>query len=617
MLKIHRLILLLLIPISFNTIAYSKSTAYPSKTELNKVIQACNQTFQSGTAEEIKKNFPLNDLQDFLASIRKSKITCKAGQSRIIKINRDSALVLLTGNLLYGNSGGETISSAMYSGVYIFKVLSSKWTMTGKLEADRKNQLKSHKITAFVDPVGGTLSVADTLVINTKESYGFVIVLNHRAKITSLQLNHKDIPYQFDGGILWAGSPAGSKQKLSLSYTITVDTLQKDKNSGYFNTTYGHVRNQFFWHPFFGFSSENDLANFSVHISIPSIYHLSTSLPQTDTIIGSNRIIKAQTPYPTYALGLYYDKDWKLRQYKKSDYQLEIFSTSDFKPLPDSVYNAFSSAFNLLSDKFGKPQGKYLTIVQDRSNPGSGWLNRSNDMIVAASNGSTMLSGGAFPRAPFAHEVAHAWTSPTGPAANFLREGWASFAESYFLAKKYGDTIFPKYLQNYRDFYFKGDNDMNNSLWDDVSNEGVSYYKGVWVLYMLQKQLGKPAFEKGLKDFMQSAEPMTIELFIQKLSAAAGKDIHPMINPWLKSKQVPHIKYILQADELVVNQEGDLFNFPLDVQFTLNNGIKIPATFNISLQHQSFKLPNLKSTDIASTLLDPDHKILMKIITEK
>lgn len=617
MLKINKLVPLFLILISFNTVAQSKPTTYPPKEELDKVIQQCNQTFQSGSTEEIKQNFPLTDLQEFFASIRKSKITCKAGQSRIIKINRDSALVLLTGTLLYGNSGGETISSAMYSGVYIFKILSGKWTMTGKLEADRKNQLKSHAITAFVDPVGGTLSVDDTLTINTKESYGFVIILNHRAKITSLQLNHKNISYQFDGGILWAGSPAGSKQKLSLSYTITVDTLQKDKNSGYFNATYGHVRNQFFWHPFFSFSSENDLANFSVRISIPSIYHLSTSLPQTDTIIGSNRIIKAQTPYPTYALGLYYDKDWKLQQYKKSDYQLEIFSTSDFKPLPDSVYNAFSSAFNLLSDKFGKPKGKYLAIVQDRSNPGSGWLNRSNDMIVAASNGSTMLRGDAFARAPFAHEVAHAWTSPTGPAANFLREGWASFAEGYFLEKKYGDTIFPKYLQNYRELYFKGDFDKNNSLWDDQSNGGVSYYKGVWVFYMLQEQLGKATLEKGLKAFMQSAEPMTIELLIKKLSVAAGKDIHPMIDPWLKSRQVPHIKYNLLADKLVVTQEGDLFNFPLDVQFILNNGTKVPATFNINLKQQNFKLPQIKSADITSIVLDPNHRILMKNLTDK
>lgn len=598
----------------FLLIFQSGSFAQSSGAALNDAIRQCNEAFQSGTPEEISASFPLTDQQEFIQSIRKSKINTKAGQSQIIKINKDSALVLLTGTLLYGNSGDETDYSGVYSGIYVFKPVAGKWKMTTKLSIDRNNQLKSHAISAAVEPAAGTIAVTDTLMIETRESYGFTLALNHHAKIKTLQLNHKDIAYVIDGGILWINSKVGTRQKLILSYVLHVDQIEKNQNSGYFSATYGHLRNQFYWHPFFSFSSTNDRAAFSVRISIPAAYHLASSLPQTDQVTGTERVITGKSTYPAFALSLYYDKAWQLHEYKKNDYKMEIYSGNDFKPLPDTLYTAFSDAFDLLSAKFGNPRGKYVSIVQDQSNPMNGWLNRSNDMIVAAKQGSGVIKNGQLPGAPFGHELAHAWTLPTGKATNFLTEGWASYAEGYFLEKKYGDTSFTRLLSNYRNIYFNNGYDTKVSLWDDISNGGVSYYKGVWVFYMLREQLGKDVFEKGLKAFMQTAGPMTIDLFIEKLSAAAGKDIHPVIDPWLKSKQVPHIKYSLHESVLAITQEGDIFNFPLDVQFTLHNGNKVRMNFNISSKEQSFKLADLKVADIASAVLDPDHKILMKAL---
>lgn len=116
-------------------------------------------------------------------------------------------------------------------------------------------------------------------------------------------------------------------------------------------------------------------------------------------------------------------------------------------------------------------------------------------MIVAAKQGSDFLRDKPSPRAPFAHEVAHAWTTPIGPATNFLSEGWASYAERYFLEKQYGEAIFKDYLTSYKNIYFSEGFDTKVSLWDDVSNDGVSYYKGVWVFYMLEQLLGKEDFE--------------------------------------------------------------------------------------------------------------------------
>ena len=54
-------------------------------------------------------------------------------------------------------------------------------------------------------------------------------------------------------------------------------------------------------------------------------------------------------------------------------------------------------------------------------------------------------------------------------------------------------------MANYKSLYLKEGFDGKSSLWDDASNNGISYYKGVWVFYMLRDQLGKDVFDKGLK----------------------------------------------------------------------------------------------------------------------
>lgn len=600
----------------FLVICSSRALAQVPVTDLDFAILRCEKAFEAGTEDEIKASFPLPEQQDFLIGLGKSKtkIVRKSGPSKILETDKKSALVLLTGNLLYGNSGDETNYSRLYSGIYRFKYSEGKWTIAEKLPIDRKNQLLAHAIGASIDPAAGTLTVSDTLQILTQESYGFQLTLNHKAKITALQLDGKDADYLFGGGVLWIRTKTSAQQKLTLTYSIIVDKLEKDKNSGYFDDTYGHVRNQFYWHPFFNFSSPNDRADFSIRIQIPSAYQLATSLPQEENVVGDYRIIKAKASGPAYALSLYYDKKWKAYRYKKNDYQMEIFCDTDFKPQPDNLHKNFLEAYDLLSEKFGSPRGRYLSIVQDRSNASNGWLNRSNDMIVAAKQGSDLVRDKPSPRAPFAHEVAHAWTTPIGPAANFLSEGWASYAERYFLEKQYGEAIFADYLASYKKIYFSEDYDTKVSLWDDVSNSGVSYYKGVWVFYMLEQLLGKDDFEKGLKAFMQSGEPMTIEHFMDKLTKTTSKKVQPFLEPWLKSKQVPHVKYAIKDGALMINQEGDVLPFLLEVEFTLEDGTKTLGSFPIKNKQHRFKLSGAKFGGAKQALLDPNGKLLIKIL---
>lgn len=86
---------------------------------LSKVIQQCNYSFEQGNIEDIKRSFPLIEQQELILAMQKVKHYGKAGQSKLLKLNKDSALVLLTGTFLFGNSGDETDYANTYSGVYV------------------------------------------------------------------------------------------------------------------------------------------------------------------------------------------------------------------------------------------------------------------------------------------------------------------------------------------------------------------------------------------------------------------------------------------------------------------------------------------------------------------
>jgi len=595
----------------------SVSLAQSTTNNLQNYVKRCNEAFESGTIEDIKLNFPLDEQQRIILAMQKGKYQRKNGQSQIVKVYRDSALVLLTGTFIIGNSGDETDYSNIYSGIYVFKPVKGAWMMTSKLPIDRLNRLKAHRMDLKISPIDGTIAVRDTMEILTREKYGFLLALNHRAKLESVQLNRKPTRSVFNGGVLWVKSSAGMEEQLILAYTLKVDNDPKNENSGYFDSNFGHVREQFYWHPFFNFSSSNDLADFRLSASIPSAYHVTTGIRQTDNVVGDQRIITAQSPYATFALSMYYDKEWEVKTMEKGNYKFQIFGNKTFKPTPDTLYQNFSKTNDLLTEKFGKPQGNYLCVVQNRSKDFPIWLNRSNDMIVAGNHGGFIITNRATsPLAPFGHEVAHAWTRPVGPATNFLREGWASFAETYLLEKSFGDTTVSRFMANYKSLYFKGGFDGKSSLWDDASNNGVSYYKGVWVFYMLRNQLGNSVFDKGLKAFMQSKKQMDISLFVKSLSEAAGTDVKQIIDPWIKSKQIPHVSTLIKEKELLVTQEGDVFLFPIDIAFMLKDNRILRKTFNISKNLQSFQLDGFSKDDIKSVKIDPDNKLLIKILSE-
>ena len=580
------------------------------KTENNSLKQSIaliDSAFQHNNPDDFNRIMPLQSIQEFYASMLKEKLKKIAGKSKIILKDKDSAYVLLSGLILCGNSGDETYLSGSYTGIYKFERTAGSWKLTSRIDIDRANQIKKQNLQIDITP-GKGVKIKDTLTLDINDFFGFATKLNHHAKIESLVLNGSKTDFTFSSGLLWVNAKVQKNQQLIVQYTISVEKDEQDKNSSYFADAFGHMRNQYFWHPFFSFSSVNDRADFTLHCTLPKSYYLATSLPQKDSVAGDLRIIEARSEHPTFGLSIYYDKDWEVTTLKKDQINLVIYATKDFLPGQKVLYAEFSKSYDTLQKHFGKPLSNYLGIVQDRTG-GNGWKNRSNNMIVAGTKGSYLVTDKPNPRAIFGHEVAQGWTNPTGPATNFLTEGWATYAESVLLLPVYGDSIVGKFFNSQKQNYISRKFDGKSSLWDDNDNSGISYSKGSWLFYMLEHQLGKKNFSAAMANFIRSGD-QSIQSFINQMSSAAGVNMEPALLLWLKSKQIPALNIQQAATQLTIRQEGDIFIFPLEIKIKLKDGTAISKVVNMNSKEQ---LVTIQEGEINSYTIDPDHILLFTI----
>ena len=100
----------------------------------------------------------------------------------------------------------------------------------------------------------------------------------------------------------------------------------------------------------------------------------------------------------------------------------------------------------------------------------------------------------------------------------------------------YGDSTVRVFWRTRRESYLSN-SDGKTALWSD-SYGSIFYNKGPWVLKILRDQLGEKTFEAGFKNYIQNTltPDKDIYAFAKSMSAAAGFDVWPMLETWLKSK---------------------------------------------------------------------------------
>ncbi|MGC1782998.1 MAG: M1 family aminopeptidase [Acidobacteriaceae bacterium] len=587
------------------------------------LAQLALQRFATGSQSDFDSVDPDPSGRGVIAAAIHRKAVRKPNLGKVVWSDSDRAVLLLTGTVVDKDSGTETIRSRHFSGLYEVTRSANGWAISRQLPFDAGNRITSHVIDATISP-GRSIDVRDTLGIVAKGQYGFAVRLNDQAQVRSVKLNGKKTSYLFGGGVLWIETPRQPDAKLSLEYSLAevIRPSAKQPNaqpnaSG--TPDYGSFVNATVWTPVFDFDSANDTGTIAATIRIPAAYFLTTSVPQTETVKRGTRIVRGHTSEPEFILSLIYDRGWHPTYAKTGNFQFATFLTPDFRWSPQVMEKQVTEVDDILTSRFGPPQANYLGVAEERDLGPGGFRYRTNDLVVAGQGGGKRLMSSAAdsasaPNAPLAHEVSHGWTmQATGPAANFLREGWATYCEWMFVGKQYGPQVEKDIWQTAYNYYFLGGHNGVRSILGNPDNGSIHYVKGAWILHMLEEAMGRDAFDRGMRTYIQIPrdQPAGYHAFIAAMSQAAGHDMSSFIMPWLSGKYVPDLEAQIQGSQIVITQKQPeiVFDLPLTVALTASGSV-VDRPIHITGRTTTLDVADLGQ--IKSVRIDPDHEFLLQ-----
>ena len=550
--------------------------------------------------------------------------------ARVVWTSGNASVLLFTPTVSGGrgrglSSGGdETNQVRRLSGYYEAARLNGEWRLGRQVPLDSAAYIRAQRIHVTIDP-GHETHIVDTLDIAVGAPFGFAARLNNHAQITHLSLDGHEVAHQLVGGVLWIASTPRPNAKLAIEYAIAEDEHTSiDSATASAPPSYGALENTDGWLPFFGYDSGNHFADITITVTIPATYQLTTSIPQTEQVANGIRTVRGTSIHPQFILSLIYDKDWRVTSTPIGNFRFESFLTPTFHFTHDSLAKIITREYGLLTPRFGDPQppSRYLAVVESRVLKGAGFTVRMNNAVVSGDNVTRLDEPVLGPSAAFVHEVAHGWTmDASGPAANFLQEGWATYCESLLLGELYGAAAEQAVWERIRTSYFGGQDragfqggfEGRQSLLGDPDNGRIHYYKGSWIFHMLEHVLGPGVFDRGMRTFVAHAGygPNGYQELIANMSAAAGHDVGPFVMPWLAEKWVPDVDARVDGHSVIVTQSQPTrpFDLPLDVELHTSTGV-VRRPVHLTGRADTLDVAALGS--VTEARVDPDHHFLLR-----
>lgn len=543
------------------------------------------------------------------------KLPREGNIGRVVWQQGARAVLLLTGTVKAGNGGDETALVRHFSGFYEARADQGTWRIVRQLPIDTLAFI--HRQTLHVDLAPGRdIAVVDTLAIGVGTQFGFAARFNNDVHLSRLRLDGDSAAWQFGGGVLWIDAPRRAHAQLVLDYRLrdasrpAGDTASRDSMPAF-----GAFHNTDGWHPFFGFESANDAGPMALTVHLPAAYELTTTVPQTETVANGVRTVVGRTSYPAWLLAIIYDRDWRVATSDVDGVRLETFTTPAFAYSHDTLASALRRIDQIMDPRFGVLQPPYVAVVEDRAIGPRGFSVRMTNAVISGSHADHLEGLGIRgPESAFAHEVSHGWTmNATGPAANMLREGWATFAESVVLGAEHGPDVERAFWNRLWNGYMLG-SEGRLSILGNPDNGSVHYSKGAWIFHMLDEQLGDSAFDRGIRAYVQlqaEGKPAGYREFITAMSRAAGHDLTGFLMPWFSEKLVPDVRATIVGHTVILEQAQHTapFDLPLDVDLTLASGQTARRHVHLTARADTLRLAGADSA--TAVHVDPEHRLLL------
>jgi aminopeptidase N len=448
-------------------------------------------------------------------------------------------------------------------------------------------------------------------------------------KVSEVTLNGKNLNFSQNEKHLYITLDKpykiGDKITVTIKYTSDPTTgmfffepTKKNPEIPYEIWTQGEGDFNRFWYP--AYDLPDDKLTSEILATIP------------DTLIAiSNGVLKSVIENPSDSTKTF---DWEMDQLHSNylntlivgDYQtvkendrgieLDYNVPKKWADKTDYFYGQSADMMNFYSDYLiPYPYERYAqTTVQDFSwggmeNITSATLNRRllHDQTAEPNYSSEEL---------IAHEMAHQWfgdyvTCKTW-AHIWLNEGFATYMTDLWIEHKYGEDRFRFRRYNENNKYF--DNELKAEPLDSVKLDTLNeipvelegdkaYERGAAVLNMLRFYLGDKAFEKGLRNYLETNGSKAVETkdFEKAMSEASGRNLTQFFREWIYGAGFPvfNINYYWDQNnkklELKVYQMQEmlpavgLFHVPVLVEITTRDGVKLD-TISITRREQTFKL---------------------------
>jgi hypothetical protein len=304
-----------------------------------------------------------------------------------------------------------------------------------------------------------------------------------------------------------------------------------------------------------------------------------------------------------------YDREWDVVTERAGGVRLELFATRAFRPEPAAIAAEFRRVHALLAGRFGEPGGGYIAVVQLRGDRGDRWHFNSNQGVFAAGSPGYFSVKEKDPSANLAHEIGHFWTNGSGPAANFLREGWATYVEGLALADEFGvETARLFWRQHARKYFDHYDGKM--AIWESGNGTDLNYDKGSWIFRMIEEAVGREAFDRALTEFSRSSLGGSAgwEVLADALERqhVAEFDARAFLLPWLKEKSAPQFGIEITGDTVRVVQQGPIFALPVTVEATTSKG---PERRLVWIRERAAEVRF--SEAVSGARIDPDGELLI------
>ena len=226
-----------------------------------------------------------------------------------------------------------------------------------------------------------------------------------------------------------------------------------------------------------------------------------------------------------------------------------------------------------------------------------------------------------------AHEIAHQWFGNAASEKNWhhvwLSEGFATYGTNLYLEAKYGRERMAENLQTERQKIYTFNTKKTTPIvddtvtdWNKLLNANV-YQRASFVLHILRKEVGEKAFWTGIRTYyaqFNGKNALTAD-FQKIMEKASGKSLASFFQQWFYRAELPRMEVTWDKPKkkrlrlkIKQVQNGDAFEFPLDIQAIGADGKTMKKTISIQEKKTTILLKCKFKPD--EVILDPDTWLL-------